>query len=97
MPTATHANWINKVWISLLSHHSSGPAQKMSATSSALDFFQLFVPDNAIQNMVTQTNMYAKKYQERFGIDEGWRSVTVAEMKSFLGKNISSYYIKHLA
>ncbi|XP_046884683.1 piggyBac transposable element-derived protein 5 [Hypomesus transpacificus] len=62
-----------------------GPAQKMAATSSALDFFQLFVPDNAIQNMVTQTNMYAKKYQERFGIDEGWRSVTVAEMKSFLG------------
>ncbi|XP_037128266.1 piggyBac transposable element-derived protein 5 [Syngnathus acus] len=64
---------------------SYGPAQKMPATASALDFFQLFVPDNCIQNMVTQTNMYAKKFQERFGSDEGWRPVTTQEMKAFLG------------
>lgn len=62
-----------------------GPAQKMPATSTALDFFQLFVPDNCIQNMVTQTNMYAKKFQERFGSDEGWRPVTSQEIKAFLG------------
>ncbi|KAJ8250465.1 hypothetical protein COCON_G00223870 [Conger conger] len=62
-----------------------GPTQKMPATATALDFFQLFVPDNAIHNMVTQTNMYAKKYQERFGSDESWQSVTTAEMKAFLG------------
>ncbi|KAJ8248348.1 hypothetical protein GJAV_G00241040 [Gymnothorax javanicus] len=62
-----------------------GPTQKMPATATAMDFFQLFVPDNAIQNMVTQTNMYAKKYQERFGSDESWLNVTVAEMKAFLG------------
>ncbi|XP_033859992.3 piggyBac transposable element-derived protein 5-like [Acipenser ruthenus] len=62
-----------------------GPAQKMPATASAIDFFQLFVPDNAIQNMVTQTNMYAKKFQERFGSDEGWCNVTLSEMKAFLG------------
>ncbi|XP_028845958.1 piggyBac transposable element-derived protein 5 [Denticeps clupeoides] len=62
-----------------------GPTQKMPATATAIDFFQLFVPDNAIQNMVTQTNMYAKKYQERFGTDEGWTNVTPAEMKAFLG------------
>lgn len=62
-----------------------GPAQKMPATATALDFFQLFVPDNCIQNMVTQTNMYAKKFQERFGLDEGWRPVTAQEMKAFLG------------
>ncbi|MGH0121658.1 UNVERIFIED_CONTAM: hypothetical protein FKN15_064327, partial [Acipenser sinensis] len=62
-----------------------GPAQKMPATASAMDFFQLFVPDNAIQNMVTQTNMYAKKFQERFGSDEGWCNVTLSEMKAFLG------------
>uniref|UniRef100_A0A3B5AA38 PiggyBac transposable element derived 5 n=1 Tax=Stegastes partitus TaxID=144197 RepID=A0A3B5AA38_9TELE len=61
------------------------PAQKMPATATALDFFQLFVPDNCIQNMVTQTNMYAKKFQERFGSDEGWRPVTAQEMKAFLG------------
>ncbi|XP_076831424.1 piggyBac transposable element-derived protein 5 [Brachyhypopomus gauderio] len=67
-----------------------GPTQKMAATSSAMDFFQLFVPDNAIQNMVTQTNMYAKKYQERFGVDEGWTGVTAAEMKAFLGFVIST-------
>ncbi|KAM6956110.1 piggyBac transposable element-derived protein 5 [Aplochiton taeniatus] len=62
-----------------------GPAQKMAASSTALDFFQLFVPDNCIQNMVTQTNMYAKKFQERFGSDEGWSPVTTQEMKAFLG------------
>lgn len=62
-----------------------GPTQKMPATATAMDFFQLFVPDNVIQNMVTQTNMYAKKYQERFGSDEGWTTVTVDEMKAFLG------------
>ncbi|XP_051946115.1 piggyBac transposable element-derived protein 5-like [Xyrauchen texanus] len=62
-----------------------GPTQKMPATASAMDFFQLFVPDNVIQNMVTQTNMYAKKFQGRFGSDEGWTNVTLAEMKTFLG------------
>ncbi|KTG02473.1 hypothetical protein cypCar_00015393 [Cyprinus carpio] len=62
-----------------------GPTQKMSVTATAMDFFQLFVPDNLIQNMVTQTNMYAKKYQERFGSDEGWTNVTLTEMKAFLG------------
>ncbi|KAM3862574.1 LOW QUALITY PROTEIN: piggyBac transposable element-derived protein 5 [Diretmus argenteus] len=61
-----------------------GPAQRMPATATALDFFQL-CPDNCIQNMVTQTNMYAKKFQERFGSDEGWRPVTAQEMKAFLG------------
>lgn len=57
----------------------------MPSTATALDFFQLFVPDNCIQNMVVQTNMYAKKFQERFGSDEGWRPVTAEEMKAFLG------------
>lgn len=57
----------------------------MPATATALDFFQLFVPDNCIQNMVVQTNMYAKKFQERFGSDEGWRPVTAQEIKAFLG------------
>ncbi|XP_030235731.1 piggyBac transposable element-derived protein 5 [Gadus morhua] len=67
-----------------------GPAQKMSVDSTALDFFQLFVPDNCIQNMVTQTNMYAKKFQERFGSEEGWRPVTAQEMKAFLGFVVST-------
>lgn len=57
----------------------------MPATATALDFFQLFVPDNCIQNMVVQTNMYAKKFQERFGSDESWHPVTTEEMKAFLG------------
>ncbi|KAM9316705.1 piggyBac transposable element-derived protein 5 [Gastrophryne carolinensis] len=67
-----------------------GPTRKMPPTSSAMDFFQLFVPDNVIKNMVTQTNMYAKKYQERFGSDEAWVEVTLAEMKAFLGYMIST-------
>ncbi|KAM5163715.1 piggyBac transposable element-derived protein 5 [Mantella aurantiaca] len=69
---------------------TSGPTRKMPSTSSAMDFFQLFVPDNVIRNMVTQTNMYAKKYQERFGSDDAWADVTLAEMKAFLGYMIST-------
>ncbi|XP_053567154.1 piggyBac transposable element-derived protein 5 [Bombina bombina] len=68
----------------------TGPTRKMPTNSSVLDFFQQFVPDNVIKNMVTQTNMYAKKYQERFGIDDSWVDVSLAEMKSFLGYMIST-------
>ncbi|XP_073516337.1 piggyBac transposable element-derived protein 5 [Phyllobates terribilis] len=67
-----------------------GPTHSMSSNSRAIDFFQLFVSNNVIKNMVTQTNMYAKKFQERFGIDHTWMDVTLAEMKSFLGYMIST-------
>ncbi|XP_067839811.1 piggyBac transposable element-derived protein 5 [Heptranchias perlo] len=69
---------------------SAGPVHQMPLNASAVDFFQLFVPDNVIRNMVVQTNMYAKKYQERFGSDEGWSDVTLPEMKTFLGYMIST-------
>ncbi|XP_067876298.1 piggyBac transposable element-derived protein 5 isoform X2 [Heterodontus francisci] len=69
---------------------SAGPVHQMPLNASAIDFFQLFVPDNIIRNMVVQTNMYAKKYQERFGCDEGWSDVSLQEMKTFLGYMIST-------
>ncbi|XP_075388089.1 piggyBac transposable element-derived protein 5 [Tenrec ecaudatus] len=69
---------------------SGGPTRKMPPSSSAMDFFQLFVPDNVLKNMVVQTNMYAKKYQERFGSDGAWVEVNLAEMKAFLGYMIST-------
>uniref|UniRef100_A0A8C5N1A9 PiggyBac transposable element derived 5 n=1 Tax=Leptobrachium leishanense TaxID=445787 RepID=A0A8C5N1A9_9ANUR len=69
---------------------SSGPTRKLPPDSSVMDFFQLFVPDNVLKNMVTQTNMYAKKFQERFGSDDAWMDVTLEEMKSFLGYMIST-------
>nr|XP_020656858.1 piggyBac transposable element-derived protein 5 [Pogona vitticeps] len=62
----------------------------MPATASAMDFFQLFVPDNILKNMVVQTNMYAKKYQERFGSDDTWVDVTLTEIKAFLAYMIST-------
>lgn len=55
-----------------------------------MDFFQLFVPDNVLKNMVVQTNLYAKKFQERFGSDGAWVDVTLPEMKAFLGYVIST-------
>lgn len=67
-----------------------GPTRKMPPTASAMDFFQLFVPDNVLKNMVVQTNMYAKKFQERFGSDSNWVEVTLMEMKAFLGYMIST-------
>ncbi|XP_054852310.1 piggyBac transposable element-derived protein 5 [Eublepharis macularius] len=69
---------------------SSGPTHKMPPAASAMDFFQLFVPDNVLKNMVVQTNMYAKKYQERFGSDDTWTDVTLTEMKAFLAYMIST-------
>ncbi|XP_051849588.1 piggyBac transposable element-derived protein 5 [Antechinus flavipes] len=69
---------------------TSGPTRKMPPSASAMDFFQLFVPDNVLKNMVVQTNMYAKKYQERFGSDGAWAEVTLTEMKTFLGYMIST-------
>ncbi|XP_069463014.1 piggyBac transposable element-derived protein 5 [Ambystoma mexicanum] len=69
---------------------TTGPSHTMPPTATAMDFFQLFVPDNAIKNMVTQTNMYAKKFQERFGSDDAWMDVTVTEMNAFLGYMIST-------
>ncbi|XP_056422894.1 piggyBac transposable element-derived protein 5 isoform X2 [Hyla sarda] len=84
-------------WSSTLQHvttpsfkETTGPTCIMPSISSAIDFFQLFVPDNVIKNMVTQTNMYAKKFQERFGCDDAWVDVTLAEMKAFLGYMIST-------
>nr|XP_060609783.1 piggyBac transposable element-derived protein 5 [Anolis sagrei ordinatus] len=71
-------------------HESSGPTRKMLPTASAMDFFQLFVPDNVLKNMVVQTNMYAKKYQERFGSDDTWVDVTLMEIKAFLAYMIST-------
>uniref|UniRef100_A0A5F4VS18 PiggyBac transposable element derived 5 n=1 Tax=Callithrix jacchus TaxID=9483 RepID=A0A5F4VS18_CALJA len=68
----------------------SGPTRKMPPSASAVDFFQLFVPDNVLKNMVVQTNMYAKKFQERFGSDGAWVEVTLTEMKAFLGYMIST-------
>ncbi|KAL6050534.1 hypothetical protein STEG23_005150, partial [Scotinomys teguina] len=67
-----------------------GPIRKMPPSASAVDFFQLFVPDNVLKNMVVQTNMYARKFQERFGSDGAWVEVTLAEMKAFLGYVIST-------
>lgn len=62
----------------------------MPPSASAVDFFQLFVPDNVLKNMVVQTNLYAKKFQERFGSDGAWVDVTLPEMKAFLGYVIST-------
>nr|XP_056709302.1 piggyBac transposable element-derived protein 5 [Euleptes europaea] len=69
---------------------TSGPTRKMPPAASAMDFFQQFVPDNVLKNMVVQTNMYAKKYQERFGSDDTWMDVTLTEMKAFLAYMIST-------
>ncbi|XP_015451723.1 piggyBac transposable element-derived protein 5 [Pteropus alecto] len=67
-----------------------GPTRKLPPSASALDFLQLFVPDAVLKGMVAQTNMYARKFQERFGGDGAWAEVTLAEMKAFLGYVIST-------
>ncbi|KAI5936128.1 PiggyBac transposable element-derived protein 5 [Manis javanica] len=62
----------------------------MPPSASAMDFLQLFIPDNALKDMVVQTNMYAKKFQERLGSDGAWVEVTLPKMRAFLGYMIST-------
>ncbi|XP_039706250.1 piggyBac transposable element-derived protein 5 [Pteropus medius] len=69
---------------------TGGPTRKLPPSASALDFLQLFIPDAVLKGMVAQTNMYARKFQERFGGDGAWAEVTLAEMKAFLGYVIST-------
>ncbi|XP_078727897.1 piggyBac transposable element-derived protein 5 isoform X2 [Lampetra fluviatilis] len=64
---------------------SCGPTLQMPASATPADFFQLFVPDGLLKIMVSQTNAYARKFQERFGQDPAWHEVDVAEMRAFLG------------
>ncbi|XP_055986734.1 piggyBac transposable element-derived protein 5 [Sorex fumeus] len=86
------AGWSAKLWDrpSPRFEDTGGPTRKMPPSASAMDFFQLFVPDNVLKNMVVQTNMYAKKFQDRFGSDSTWVEVTLMEMKAFLGYMIST-------
>lgn len=59
---------------------------------SALSFFQLFIDNECIEQMVEQTNLYASQVIDGRGeslkensLLNGWKEVSVSEMKTFLG------------
>ena len=63
-----------------------GPANILSAESSAKDFFSLLVDDRMLNNIVRETNKYAKQKLEDSGKDLSLSvSVNLVELKAFLG------------
>ena len=54
-----------------------------------LDFYELFVDDNMIQLLTTETNRYAQQQRQLHPSNLPWTDVTDAEMKAFLGVNIA--------
>lgn len=61
-----------------------GPTFELGPTKNELDFFLKFFPDNLMENIVTETNDYARKMTEH-APDPKWTETTMAEMFAFLG------------
>lgn len=62
------------------------------ATAKPIQYFELFITSNLVQEMVDQTNMYAHQYLENPANDSGphsrvhlWTPTTSEEMRKFLG------------
>lgn len=54
--------------------------------STEQDYFELFITDEFINNIVTQTNLYATQYQSKKGkIDNKWYPTYAREIKAYIG------------
>lgn len=71
---------------------TSGPNHSLQSSSPA-DFFELFLDDDVVNLLVTQTNIYADQIIDarrnsgrlkKYSRAKKWRAVTREEMKSFL-------------
>ena len=63
-----------------------GPVNILPAESSAKDFFSLLVDDRMLNNIIRETNKYAKQKLEDSGKDSSlWVPVNLIELKAFLG------------
>ncbi|KAL7404530.1 hypothetical protein ABVT39_016045 [Epinephelus coioides] len=92
---APHPEWCDTNWQpkNIPFNANPGPASKAAALESEnpVDFVELFLSDELIQNIVIQTNLYAQQYIEAEqhvspqARSHAWKPVTVSEMKRFLG------------
>ena len=63
-----------------------GPANVMPRESLALDFFQLFVDNRMLGNIIRETNRYACQLLQARNKDvRSWKEVSLEELKAFLG------------
>lgn len=63
-----------------------GPANVMPRESLAVDFFQLFVDNRMLGNILRETNRYAcQSLQARNKDVCNWKEISLEELKAFLG------------
>ena len=63
-----------------------GPANVMPRESLAVDFFQLFVDNRMLGNILRETNRYACQLLQARNKDvRSWKEVSLEELKAFLG------------
>ena len=63
-----------------------GPANVMPRESLAVDFFQLFVDNRMLGNIIRETNRYACQLLQARNKDvRSWKEVSLEELKAFLG------------
>ena len=63
-----------------------GPANVMPRESLAVDFFQLFVDNRMLGNILRETNRYAyQSLQARNKDVRSWKEISLEELKAFLG------------
>ena len=66
-----------------------GPTTPMDAATTEIDFLQLFLPDDVLQDVVDETNRYASQRQRQSGRqDDQWTTLTLEELKAWLGLRI---------
>ena len=67
----------------------TGPAHRLGADASEVDFFMLLFTSAIIQHIVDETNRYAEQSQAARQLqDVAWSPTTTVEMKAFIGINI---------
>ena len=63
-----------------------GPTNIMPRESSAVDFFQLFISNRMLGNILRETNRYARQSLLARNKDvDCWRDISLDELKAFLG------------
>ena len=66
---------------------TTGVTHNLDATASEMDFFNLLFTDDMLENIVVQTNLYARQ-SIAVKPDPAWEDTSREEMRAFLGMNI---------
>ena len=84
----TVSSWTTRrdEFIPIIRQPFAGPVPGATTTllteCNELDFVNLFLTENMVEQFVIETNRYAELKQQRHGRDENWTAVTKDEMKA---------------